>query len=87
MASSRSLTVRLPEELIHSLDAEARERGASRSDVVRDRLEMDTARSRSESTFDAIADVVGSVDDLPADMSSRTKHHLKASGYGRKRPR
>jgi len=36
---------------------------------------------------DAIADLIGSVDGLPADLSARRKKHLEATGYGRKRPR
>jgi hypothetical protein len=35
----------------------------------------------------AIADVVGAVDGLPADLSERKKHYLKIWGYGRDRPR
>jgi hypothetical protein len=36
---------------------------------------------------DAIADVIGSVDGLPDDLSARTKLYLKSTGYGRKRAR
>jgi hypothetical protein len=34
-----------------------------------------------------IADLVGSVDGLPADLSGRRKAYLRTTGYGRKRPR
>lgn len=34
----------------------------------------------------AIADLIGSVKGLPADLSARKKRYLKA-GYGKKRPR
>lgn len=34
-----------------------------------------------------IADLAGSVDALPADLSERKKEYLKATGYGRKRAR
>ena len=34
-----------------------------------------------------LADLVGSVDGLPADLASRKKHYLGAFGYGRKRSR
>jgi hypothetical protein len=37
--------------------------------------------------LDAIADVVGSVDLLPRDLSARTKKYLKSTGYGDKRAR
>jgi Arc/MetJ-type ribon-helix-helix transcriptional regulator len=83
----KSLTVRLPETLVAELDAESRARQLTRSDVVRERLE--SAREISPNrpaTLDAIADVIGSIDRLPADVSSRAKAHLRR-GYGRKRPR
>jgi hypothetical protein len=37
--------------------------------------------------LDAIADLIGSVDGLPTDLSKTKKKHLKATGYGRKRHR
>ena len=84
----KSLTVRLPEPLVAQLDAESRERGVSRSDVVRERLETGAGRSRHESTASlGLADLIGSIDGLPADLSARKKHHLRATGYGRKRSR
>ncbi len=81
----KSLTVRLPDVLLAQLDAESRERKVSRSDVVRERLEAATGWSRPRFAFDVIADLVGSVDDLPADLSARKKEYLKDTGYGRKR--
>lgn len=38
-------------------------------------------------TFDDIADLAGSVDDLPCDLAANTKKYLRATGYSRKRPR
>jgi Arc/MetJ-type ribon-helix-helix transcriptional regulator len=84
----KTLTVRLPEALAAQIEAEARRRKLSKSDVVRERL---TAAPRSgerqPAILDAIADIVGSVDGLPRDLSSRTKRYLKSTGYGRKRTR
>ena len=37
--------------------------------------------------FEAIADLIGSVDGLPSDLGARKKHYLKVTGYGRKRHR
>ena len=37
------------------------------------------------SGLDAIADLIGSVDGLPRDLSSRTKKYLRSTGYGIKR--
>lgn len=84
----KTVTVRLPEQLAAQIAAESRERGISKSDVVRERLEAGAGDGMSRAgRFDSIADLVGSVDGLSPDLSARTKHHLKATGYGRKRPR
>ena len=83
----KSLTVRLPESLVAQLEAESQERKVSKSDVVRERLQGGAGLARSRSASDAIADLIGSVDGLPADLSARKKHYLKSSGYGRKRRR
>ena len=83
----KTLTVRLPEPLVAQIEAESRARRLSKSDVVRERLSAPARRRRRSSALDAIADLIGSVDGLPADLSARKKHYLKAAGYGRKRPR
>jgi Arc/MetJ-type ribon-helix-helix transcriptional regulator len=84
----KTLTVRLPEPLVADIEAESRERRVSKSDVVRERLERgrepDAERARA---LDVITDLVGSVDDLPADLSANTKRYLRTSGYGRPRRR
>ena len=80
----KTLTVRLPEALVAQIEAESRERKLSKSDVVRERLA--SATQQSPLSFAAIADLAGSVDGLPADLSANVKHYLRA-GYGRKRPR
>lgn len=84
----KTITVRLPEALVAQIDAEARARVVSKSDVVRDRLLAGARPARKRAArLDAIADLIGAVDGLPSDLSARKKHHLKRSGYGRKRPR
>jgi len=84
----RTLTVRLPEALVAQIEAESRRRRLSKSDVVRERLtEAGSSRRRQPSSLDAIADVIGSVDLLPRDLSARTKKYLKSTGYGGKRTR
>jgi Arc/MetJ-type ribon-helix-helix transcriptional regulator len=84
----KTLTVRLPEPLVTEIEAESRGRKCSKSDVVRERLQR-AARSkgRQSTPLDAIADLIGSVDGLPADLSTRKKRYLKATGYGQKRAR
>jgi len=84
----KTLTVRLPEPLVAEIEAESRGRKVSKSDVVRERLRLArrTVRRRAAS-LDAIADLIGSVDGLPADLSGRRKRYLRATGYGEKRTR
>ena len=86
--SMRSLTVRLPDQLVREIEAECRERNCAKSDVVRERLRRG-ARLTSDSSarIRVIADLIGSVDGLPADMSARRKRYLKTTGYGKKRAR
>ena len=83
----KTLTVRLPEALVAQIEAESRRRKLSKSDVVRERLTGEGSRRRRPALLDAIADVVGSVDGLPCDLSARTKKYLKSTGYGEKRTR
>jgi hypothetical protein len=74
------MTVRLPDQLQTEIEAEARERKCAKSDVVRDRLS-------SSSRLKLVADLIGSVDGLPADLSGNKKRYLKTMGYGKKRTR
>jgi Arc/MetJ-type ribon-helix-helix transcriptional regulator len=84
----KTLTVRLPELLVAELERESRGRGCSKSDIVRERLQQGvTPSGRQSAPLDAIADLIGSVKGLPADLSARKKQYLKATAYGRKRPR
>ena len=83
----KTLTVRLPEALVAAIEAESRERQRSKSDVIRERL-IRAEKSLSKARLpDAIADLVGSVSALPADLSERKKAYLNSTGYGRKRNR
>jgi Arc/MetJ-type ribon-helix-helix transcriptional regulator len=84
----KTLTVRLPEPLVAEIEMESRGRKCSKSDVVRQRLQGAARPTRRQSTaLDAITDLIGSVDGLPADLSARKKRYLKATGYGQKRSR
>lgn len=83
----KTLTVRLPEALAADIRAESQQRHCSRSDVVRQRLSL-AARPRSRAApANVIADLIGSVEGLPADLSGRRKTYLKTTRYGRKRAR
>jgi Arc/MetJ-type ribon-helix-helix transcriptional regulator len=84
----KTLTVRLPEPLVAEIEAESRGRRRSKSDIVRERLQRTAGPNRRQTTpLDAIADLIGSVDGLPADLSAQKKRHLKTTGYGQKRAR
>lgn len=84
----KTLTVRLPEALVLQIEAKSRRRKLSKSDVVRERLTgTRRSRQRQPASLDAIADLVGSIDWLPRDLSTRTKKSLKSTGYGDKRAR
>lgn len=84
----KTITVRLPDPLAAAIDAESRLRKTSKSEVIRERLQAGAEPvRRNQATLDAIGDLIGSVADLPTDLSSRKKWHLKASGYGKKHHR
>lgn len=84
----KSLTVRLPEPLVADIEQESRGRKISKSDVVRERLELAPRKNKRRApSFNAIADLIGSVDGLPADLSARKKDYLRSTGYGKKRSR
>ncbi len=84
----KTLTVRLPEPLVADIEAESRGRRISKSDVIRERLQLAIGSERRQPTaLASIADLVGSVDGLPADLSAQKKRYLRSTGYGRKRSR
>jgi len=84
----KTLTVRLPESMVAEIEEESRGRQCSKSDIVRERLQRAAPPTRHKATLlDSIADLIGSVDRLPADLSGRKKRYLETTGYGQKRPR
>jgi Arc/MetJ-type ribon-helix-helix transcriptional regulator len=84
----RSFTIRLPEPLIAEIESESHERKLSKSDVIRERLELAIRHGGgSARTLDSIRDLIGSVSELPADLSSHKKAYLRSGDYGQKRPR
>lgn len=84
----KTLTVRLPDGLVAQIEAESRRRNLSKSDVVRERLRQGPPSGEAgPARLDAIADLIGSVDGLPPDLSANTKAHLRSTRYGRKRRR
>jgi Arc/MetJ-type ribon-helix-helix transcriptional regulator len=83
----KTLTVRLPEPLVADIEAESLGRKISKSDVVRERLERAPRKRRRTASLNVIADLIGSVDGLPTDLTARKKKYLQDMGYGQKRPR
>ena len=83
----KSLTVRVPDGLVAQIEAESRARKLPKSDVVRERLRISVKSRRRPDTLYAIADLIGAVNDLPADLSARKSAYLATLGYGRKRSR
>jgi hypothetical protein len=84
----KTLTIRLPDPLAAEIETESRTRKISKSDVVRERLRSPRGPARrGKSPLHAIADLIGSVDGLPADLSAGKKRYLTATRYGQKRSR
>ena len=83
----KTLTIRLPDALMDNIEADARERKVSKADVVRERLIRAGTAIQRTASYECIADLIGSVDGLPTDLSANKKKYLRATGYGRKRSR
>lgn len=83
----KTLTVRLPAALVAEIEAESQGRNISKSDVVRERLGRTPRKGRRAAALSAIADLIGSVDGLPTDLTARKKEYLRATAYGKKRAR
>lgn len=81
----KTITVRLPETLVAEIEVESRARKMSKSDVVRERLQFGGKSPPPAASLQAIADLIGSVDSLPPDLSARKKRYLKSTAYGQKR--
>ena len=84
----QTITVRLAEPLVTEIEAESRSRKVSKSDIVRERPQLARGLSRRQAgPLDSVADLIGSVDGLPANLSAQEKRYLRVTGYGRKRTR
>lgn len=84
----QTLVVRIPDHLARELEAEALKKRLSKSEVARRRL-MAAGEGGGEhlAGYELIADLVGSIEGGPSDMSAEKKKFLRASGYGQKRDR
>lgn len=74
----RTLTVKVQDRLLADIEAEARARRVSRSEVVRERLEK--RRASKGSVWDRMRDLVIGEDAAPEDLAS---NKARLRGYGR----
>ena len=82
----KTLTVKLPEPLAASIEAESRARNISKSEIVRERLTR-TPSYPDADPLASIRDLIGSVDGGRPDLSARRKEYLRELTGARKRPR
>ncbi len=74
----QTLVLRIPDDLARELEAEAKKCHLTKSEVARKRLIAAGPQSHEPASgFDLIADLIGTVEDGPADMSARKKEYLK----------
>ncbi|HEY5894391.1 MAG TPA: hypothetical protein VIT91_14295 [Chthoniobacterales bacterium] len=84
----QTLVLRIPDELAAEIEAEARRLNTTKSEVARARLAAASeSRNAPSAGFDLIADLVGTDTGGPPELSVRKKHYLKATGFGREKPR
>ena len=78
----RTVTVKLKDRVLADIEAEARARSVTRSAIVRERLERESAPGGS--VWDRMRDLVIANDSAPADLAS---NKARLRGYGRSRRR
>ncbi|HZF10392.1 MAG TPA: ribbon-helix-helix protein, CopG family [Thermoanaerobaculia bacterium] len=65
-------SVRLDPETEHALEQLARSRSVSKSEIVRQAIELLVSQEREAPPFDRVADLIGSVRGGPPDLSEET---------------
>ncbi len=87
------ISVRLPASLLEKIDRRASRENTSRSDMIRSMLErsIEGAVADSETPYDRVRDLVGSIHDGPRDGgAAHRKHLIKAirdrRGFSHRRP-
>jgi len=83
----KTLRIRLPDALADQIEAESCDRKVSKSDVIRECLTVARPWQTRHASLDMIADLIGSVEGLPANLSTEKKKYLKTTSYGQKRHR
>jgi hypothetical protein len=78
----RTISLKLPDDLLASLDSEARKRRLTKSALVRESLEKalhQTPAPRTISCYDLARDLAGSIKGLPKDLADDSKY---MQGFG-----
>jgi Arc/MetJ-type ribon-helix-helix transcriptional regulator len=78
----RTISLRLPDDLLANLDNEVRKRRVTKSALVRESLEKalhQTPASRAVSCYDLARDLAGSIKGLPKDLANDPKY---MQGFG-----
>jgi hypothetical protein len=78
----QSISLKLPEDLMSRLNDEADLRQITRSQVIRESLEMSLspfAKTNSPSCFDMASDLAGSIRGLPSDLADNPDY---MQGFG-----
>jgi hypothetical protein len=84
----QTLVLRIPDDLAAEIEAEARRLNSTKSEVARARLVATRGSADTRGAgFELIADLIGADKTGPRDLSARKKHYLKATGFGREKPR
>jgi len=84
----KTLVLRIPDDLARELEAEAERTHVTKSEVARRRLIAAGLKAdHAPSGMELIADLIGTVQGGPADLSARKKDYLQATGYGESRHR
>ena len=73
----RTISLKLPDDLLVRLDSEAKARRITKSSLVRESLEKalrSQSPAREVSCYDLACDLAGTANDLPADLADNPKH-------------
>ena len=78
----KTISLKLPDDLLTQLDNEARARRVTKSRVVRESLELalhTNAKSKKASCYDLARDLAGKLKGLPEDLAENPKY---MEGFG-----
>jgi Arc/MetJ-type ribon-helix-helix transcriptional regulator len=76
------MTVRLPDSMAAEIEAESRVRNISKSDIVRERIDKNE-KARTGGLLALVEDLIVADEELPRDLSARTKYYLRKTGFGK----